>query len=114
LKKELDAINAPFVNAMVMFGQGFKDISPALETLETALLNDQVAHGDNPLLTMCAMNSRVEMDAAGNRKLSKAKATGRIDGMVACVMAVGVSNMPQEKPKTYQTFFVGGHDAPSR
>jgi phage terminase large subunit-like protein len=29
------------------------------------------------------------MDAAGNRKLNKKKAAGRIDGMVALAMAIG-------------------------
>jgi len=105
LKKELDevgGVNLP----LVPFGQGFKDMSPALETVETALLNEQVAHGNNPVLNMCAMNSRVERDAAGNRKLSKFKATGRIDGMVALCEAIGVSNAMPNKPPQYQAFFV--------
>lgn len=105
-KKELEELghaDLPFVP----FGQGFKDMSPALEILESALLNEQVAHGGHPVLTMCAANSRVETDAAGNRKLSKFKAVGRIDGMVALTMAVGVSNATPDKPKTYQAFFVG-------
>jgi phage terminase large subunit-like protein len=36
---------------------------------------------------MCARNAVVTQDPAGNRKLDKAKATGRIDGMVALAMA---------------------------
>jgi hypothetical protein len=35
-------------------------------------------------------------DPAGNRKLDKSKATGRIDGMVALAMAEGVEAMMQE------------------
>ncbi|MCR4300833.1 MAG: terminase large subunit [Sulfuricaulis sp.] len=89
LKKEMDEIGMDF--PLVPFGQGFKDMSPALETLESALLNEQMAHGAHPVLTMCAANSRVERDAAGNRKLSKGKATGRIDGMVALAMAIGAA-----------------------
>ena len=42
---------------------------------------------------MCAKNATVVTDPAGNRKFIKGKATGRIDGMVALAMAVGV--MPQ-------------------
>ena len=38
---------------------------------------------------MAAMNAKVELDAAGNRKLSKRKSTGKIDPVVALVMAVG-------------------------
>jgi phage terminase large subunit-like protein len=43
---------------------------------------------------MCAVNSVSVSDPAGNRKLAKNKSTGRIDGMVALAMAVGV--MPQD------------------
>jgi len=42
------------------------------------------------VLTMCAANAVCTKDPAGNRKFNKAKATGRIDGMVALAMAVSV------------------------
>jgi len=106
LKKELDEIGSPLVSLMLPFGQGFKDMTPALETLESALLNDEMAHGEHPVLTMCMMNSRVETDPAGNRKLSKFKAVGRIDGAVALAMAMGASNMLQEKPLPFQAYFL--------
>jgi phage terminase large subunit-like protein len=104
LKKEFDDIGLTL--PMVPFGQGFKDMAPALDALESALLNEQMAHGDDPVLRMCAANSRVERDAAGNRKLSKGKATGRIDGMVALAMAMGVAQAPVEAPATPQLFFI--------
>lgn len=65
-------------------------MSPALEALEAELLNGRVAHGGHPVLTMCAANAIVATDPAGNRKLDKHKATGRIDGMAALAMAFGV------------------------
>lgn len=89
LQKELDRIG--LVLPLIPFGQGFRDMAPAIDTLETMLLNEQMAHGANPILTMCMANSRIEQDAAGNRKLNKQKATGRIDGAVALVMAAGVT-----------------------
>lgn len=73
------------------FGQGFGSMSPALRTLESLLLNGQIAHGGHPVLTMCAANATVQTDPAGNRKLSKSKSHGRIDGMVALAMAVAVA-----------------------
>jgi len=94
LKKEIDELG--FVLPLVPFGQGFKDMAPAIDSLETALLNEQLAHGGNPVLTMCMANARVEKDAAGNRKLNKAKATGRIDGAVALAMAIGVAGMSKQ------------------
>jgi len=35
---------------MVPFGQGYKDMSPALDTLEAELLNRCTAHGGHPVL----------------------------------------------------------------
>ena len=41
----------------------------------------------HPVLTWNASNAIATMDPAGGRKLDKSKATGRIDGLVALVMA---------------------------
>ena len=78
------------------FGQGFASISPALRDLESILLNEKLAHGGQPVLTMCMTNAVVTMDAAGNRKLEKNKARGRIDGAVALTMACGVAGVAME------------------
>lgn len=72
-------------------GQGFQSMSPALRDLESAILNKRIAHGGHPVLTMCAANATVQADPAGNRKLSKMKSHGRIDGMVALAMAMSVA-----------------------
>jgi len=44
---------------------------------------------------MCAANAVAERDPAGNRKLTKAKSIGRIDGLVALAMALGVEAMSE-------------------
>lgn len=80
----------------VEFGQGFKDMSPALRSLESLLLNEKLSHGMHPVLRMCAANAVAQQDPAGNRKLAKDKSSGRIDGMVALAMAVGVAAQHEE------------------
>lgn len=80
---------------LVAFGQGFKDMSPALEQFETALLNQTVRHDGHPVLTWNAANAVAVQDPAGNRKVDKAKATGRVDGIVATVMAFGCASAGQ-------------------
>lgn len=75
------------------FGQGFVSMSPAIRQLEQMLLSKKLRHGAHPVLTECAKNAVTVSDPAGNRKFVKSKATGRIDGMVALAMAVGV--MPE-------------------
>jgi phage terminase large subunit-like protein len=90
-KKELERIGIDL--PMQEVGQGFKDMSPALDVLESELLNGRIRHGNHPVLTMCAANAVVTKDPANNRKLDKHKATGRIDGMVALAMAERVKSM---------------------
>lgn len=88
------------------FGQGFKDMSPAVETFERMLLNGELVHDDNKVMTMCAGNAVIEQDGAENRKLSKEKATGRIDLAVAAVMASSLTQVKQEQPTVYSLFVV--------
>jgi phage terminase large subunit-like protein len=89
------------------FGQGFHDMAPAVDALESELMNDRVAHGNHPILTMCASNMVVSKDEAGNRKPNKAKSTGRIDGGSALLMAMGIAHRDLESTPTYQVFFAG-------
>lgn len=76
------------------FGQGFVSMAPAIDAAEVEFLHGRVRHGGHPVLTMCAANAVVTLDPAANRKLDKAKSTGRIDGMVSLVMAMGVAAQP--------------------
>lgn len=89
------------IDKFVEFGQGTASMTPALRDLEVKLLNAQFKHGKNPILNMCAANARVVGDS-GARKFDKKTARGRIDGMVALAMAVGV--MPQETTESKRTW----------
>lgn len=84
--------NEEELERFIEFGQGFASMSPAIRELESLLLANKLEHGMHPVLTMCAANATVVKDPAENRKFTKAKATGRIDGMVALAMAVGVAS----------------------
>lgn len=91
---ENDGIDIQFAD----FGQGFKDMSPAVDELEKLLLQNEIKHNGNPVLTWCAANTVMATDPAGNRKPAKNKSTGRIDGIVASIMAVGVAMQhPEDK-----------------
>lgn len=86
LKKELDAAGVDI--PLEEFGQGFKDMGPAVDALEEAILNKQLRVKVNPVLRWNVASAVVEQDPAGNRKFTKQKATGRIDGVVALAMAL--------------------------
>ncbi len=94
LRRELDRMGAEL--PLVEFGQGFQSFSPALDVLEAELLNGRIAHGGNPLLTWCAANAVVVRDPAGNRKIDKQRTTGRVDGLIALTMALGVASKAEE------------------
>jgi phage terminase large subunit-like protein len=92
IKRELDAIGCSV--ELVPFGQGYKDLSPAVDFLERLVEEGKLLHGGHPVLQMAVTNAKVEMDAAGNRKLSKRKSNGRIDPLVALTMALGIAARP--------------------
>ena len=85
LKRELERIDCTL--PLEPHGQGFKDMTPALERLEALVLDGKLRHGGHPVLTWNASNAVATMDPAGGRKLDKSKATGRIDGLVSLAMA---------------------------
>jgi phage terminase large subunit-like protein len=96
LKRELDDIGVSL--PLVPFGQGFKDMAPAVDKLEKMVARRQLRHGGNPILNMCAAGAIAVSDPAGNRKLDKSKSSARIDGLVALAMAVGaMSHEPERK-----------------
>jgi len=72
LRRELDNVGCDL--ELIEIGQGFKDMTPAVDLLER-----HVAEG------------RLKHDASGNRKFDKAKASGRIDGIVALSMGLIVA-----------------------
>lgn len=86
LSQELMAEGLP----VVMFGQGFASMSAPTKRLEALLVDGKLRLANNALLSWQLGNAAVQMDAASNVKLSKAKSTERIDGAVAMAMACGV------------------------
>lgn len=89
------------------FGQGFVSMAPAVDAFEEVLVQGLLRHPGNPCFDWNAANAVVVSDPAGNRKLDKSKATGRIDGMVAATMGVGFAkNGAKEPEKKYQMLFL--------
>jgi phage terminase large subunit-like protein len=93
LRRQMDklGINVPLVE----HGQGYKDMSPAVNILESAIVTKKLRHGGNPPLTWMAQNAVVTLDPAKNRKLDKSKSIGRIDGVVALAMGLAIASRQQ-------------------
>ena len=96
LKRELDAIGCHV--PLEPHGQGFKDMSPAVDVVERLIIQRKLRHGSHPVLQWCAANAVVTRDPAGGRKFDKAKSTGRIDALVALAMALSLALLRATKP----------------
>lgn len=72
---------------MVECRQGFKTFAEPVNDVEASVKQGRLKHGNNPILRWNVANAVVVSDAAGNKKLDKSKAKGRIDGAVAMLMA---------------------------
>jgi phage terminase large subunit-like protein len=86
---------------LLPWGQGYKDMGPAVDALETAILNNSLKH-DSPVLDWCASNAVVTQDPAGARKIAKDKCYDRVDGLVALCMALGLFN---REPPAFQSVY---------
>jgi phage terminase large subunit-like protein len=77
-------------------GQGFKDMSAAVDIFEELAISGRLRHGNHPVLRWAVANAVIDRDAANNRKLTKSKSYGRIDPAVAAVMAVAALKLQTE------------------
>lgn len=82
-------------------GQGFKDMAPAVDEFERMLVSGDLAHDGNSVMNWNASTVVLDTDPAGNRKPTKDRSTGRIDGIVAAVMAAGRSVTHREPEREY-------------
>jgi len=79
-------------------GQGFVSMAAPMREFERRLLAKKLRHGGHPILAWMADNVAVKQDPAGNLKPDKAASEGKIDGIVALVMALDRA-MRREKPR---------------
>ena len=96
LKREMDAIGCSI--PIEPHGQGYRDMSPAVDIVERLVIQKKLRHGAHPVLAWCAANAVVTRDPAGGRKLDKAKSSGRIDALVALAMALSLALLKATKP----------------
>src|SRR3546814_17857419 len=59
---------------LVEWGQGYRDMAPAVDAFEAALLAGELRHGNHPILRWHASNAVFDVDPAGAR--SEARRVG--------------------------------------
>lgn len=87
---------------MVEMRQGAKTLSEPARKLLAQVMTGKINHGNNPVLRWCADNLVMTPDANENYRPDKEKATDRIDGMVALIMAYGRAMFTEIKTSVYE------------
>lgn len=90
-KKEIDNLGSDYDSDSINWiehGQGFKDMDPAVSSVEDAVLEKKIKHGDHPVLAYCIAMTVIKKDEAGNRKFDKIRSRGCIDGTISLAMGV--------------------------
>jgi phage terminase large subunit-like protein len=94
-KTDLVEADADFPAPLTPIGQGYKDMSPAIDWFAELALTGRLRHGGNQVLGASFAGAVIVSDPAGNRKIDKEKSNGRgpvrVDGAVAAVMALGLA-----------------------
>lgn len=102
-RQDLDGIGCDV--PLEKFGQGFHDMSPAVDIFAELALTGKLRHGGHPVLSACVANAVLTRDPAGNQKFDKGRAnnrgTVRIDGAVALAMALGTARRFDDAPKAH-------------
>lgn len=86
--------------AVFGMGQGFYGMAVPMREFERRLLAGKLQHGGNPVLRWMAGNVAVKQDPAGNLKPDKAESQGKIDGIVALLMALDRAMRRNEEQKS--------------
>lgn len=90
---------------VVGIAMGAKSLSVPMHELNRRLLVRKICHGNNPVMRFCADNVAVRTDANQNMRPDKAASQGKIDGIVALVLALDRA-MRHEKPESTQILMV--------
>jgi len=108
-KADLVDVDADFPVPLEPFGQGYKEMGPAVEWFAELALTGRLRHGGHPVLTAAMVGSIVVPDPAGNLKIDKAKSHRRgpvrIDGAVATVMALELAKKAVQRPINIAALF---------
>jgi phage terminase large subunit-like protein len=65
--------------------------------LEEMVAKGELKHDGNPVMRWMISNVIIDRDPAGNIKPTKGKSSGKIDGVVAAIMAIGASIKTEKK-----------------
>lgn len=101
IMEELNPTNDKNGFQMVEMRQGARTLNEPAKDMLVKIMAGKVRHGGHPILRWCADNLVMRMDANGNVAPDKEKATERIDGIVALIIAWGRAVFNKQEPNPY-------------
>ena len=89
------------LDRIVEFRQTVSNFAAPTKELERLVHSRTLEHGRNEVLRWMASNVSVRMDPSGNMRPDKDKSSGKIDGIVALIMALGLKVKAEVQPAWY-------------
>ena len=87
---------------VIKFGQGFASMSAPTKALDALIVSGRIRHMADPVTRWMVSNASVKIDEAGNIKPNKEKSTGKIDGVVAMIMALGRAMVKEDTTSIWE------------
>jgi phage terminase large subunit-like protein len=88
--------------------QGIQHFSPPTKHLELLIRKHEMLHEHNTCARWCFNNVRCYVDGNENMKPMKDRSTGRIDIVVAWIIAMAVALLEANKPSTLKDALTSG------
>jgi phage terminase large subunit-like protein len=104
LVKELEADGLKVVEVPQTFAQ----MSGPAKEFEADVLDGMIDAGGHPLMTWCVSNVVVQRDNKDNIYPTKKRSRGRIDPVIAALLARKLTMIEPEREPEYQMYFFGG------
>lgn len=102
----MDALN-PMRNdkgfQMVSMRQGMATLSEPAKEFEKLTVAAKLRHGNHPVMRWMVANVTTRTDANGNIAPDKSTSTGKIDGVVSTIMAIGRAIVQPDTRSVYET-----------
>jgi phage terminase large subunit-like protein len=83
---------------LVEMRQGARTLSEPSKLFETSIIERKLRHGSNPVMRWMVDNAAIRRDANDNIAPDKRSALGKIDGVVASIMAIGRAMLEPAAP----------------
>jgi phage terminase large subunit-like protein len=80
-----------------------KGMSEPTKEVLNLVLQERIVHGGNPVLRWMAKNARAVRDSNDNDRLVKDQSAGRIDGIVALIMALSRATLGKDETSVYES-----------